>query len=128
MTDSGALIKAGMHIFSSLTWGGLTVDNPQISIPFDILTQNNHEFHANHITLDRYPLSQILPDLVIGMDVLKQSHLYISFQNQRVYVSAAEDSQEALKAGPIKTRWFNVWTGGYDPYIYPYHHPFVNPF
>ncbi len=35
VTAGGALIKAGMHSFSSLTFGGLTIANPRIAIPFD---------------------------------------------------------------------------------------------
>ena len=119
--DSGAVIKAGMHRFSSLTLGGLTINNLQIAIPFDVLTQNTHEFHANRHVLNRYPLSEFLPPMIIGMDVLKQSHLYISFQNRRIYVSPAGDGP-ALKPPPLKTSWFNVWKFGYDSYL-PYIHP-----
>lgn len=120
--DSGALIKADMHTFSSLTFAGLTITKPQIAVPFDIWTQNTHEFHANRLIANRYPLSGFLPPMVIGMDVLKHSHLYISYRNQRIYVSAAEDGP-ALKAPPIKTSWFNVWTHGYDDYL-PYLHKY----
>ena len=122
VTDGGAVIKAGMHTFSSLTFGGLTVSNPQIAIPFDIVSQNTGEFHADRVLRDTYPLSQFLPPLILGMDVLKQSHLYVSFRNQRIYVSAAGDGP-ALKPAPIKTSWFNVWRYGYDTY-FPYMHKF----
>ncbi len=121
LRDSGAVIKAGIHAFSSLTLGGLTINNPQIAIPFDVLTQNTHEFHANRQIANRYPLSEFLPPMIIGMDVLKQSHLYISFQNRRIYVSPAGDGP-ALRPAPLKTSWFNVWKFGYDSYL-PYIHP-----
>lgn len=121
--DSGAVIKAGIHAFSSLTLGGLTINNPQIAIPFDVSTQNTREFHANRMIANRYPLSEFLPPMIIGMDVLKQSHLYISFQNQRIYVSAAGDGP-ALNPGPIKTSWFNVWKYGYDTYLQTLHMQF----
>lgn len=46
VTDGGALIKAGLHKFGRLTFGGLDANNPQIAIPFDVDTQSTHEFHA----------------------------------------------------------------------------------
>jgi hypothetical protein len=120
---SGALIKAGLHRFSSLGFGGLTFGNPEIAVPVDALTENTREFHAAKTARDTFRLSEFLPDLVIGMDVLKQTHLYISFQNRRVYVSAAGDGR-ALQPQPLKTSWFNVWRHGYDMY-WRGHHPFV---
>lgn len=122
--DSGALLKTGLHRFSMLAFGGLAFSNPQIAIPIDTLSQSTREFHANHAIADQYPLSQLLPDMVIGMDVLRQTHLYVSFQDQRVYVSPAGDARATLPPQPIKTSWFNVWRYGYDTYIHQYRHPF----
>jgi beta-lactamase regulating signal transducer with metallopeptidase domain len=122
--DGGALIKAGMHTFSSLTFGGLTLNNPQIAIPLDVETQNTHDSHAAKIIRNQYHLSEILPPMIIGMDVLKQSHLYISFQNERVYVSAAGDGQALKQQAPAKPSWFNVWRDRSDP-MFQYLHPFV---
>lgn len=121
--ESGGVMNAGIERFASLALGGLTFDNPPIAIPFDTLSQSTREYHANHIIANRFHLSQMLPDMIIGMDVLKQTHLYISFQDQRIYVSAAGDGQ-ALKARPAKTSWFNVWKHGYDTYLYPGRRPF----
>jgi beta-lactamase regulating signal transducer with metallopeptidase domain len=122
--DGGALIKAGMHTFSSLTFGGLTVNNPQIAIPFDVETQNTHEFRGPTVIRDRYHLSDILPPIILGMDVLRQTHLYISFRNNRVYVSPAGDGQALKQQAPTKPIWFNVWRDSYDP-MFHYLHPFV---
>lgn len=121
VTDDGALIKADLHPFSRLTVGGLTVNNPQIAIPDDIMTESTREFHADHAIPDRFPLDQIIVgDIVIGMDVLKQTHLYVSFQNNRIYVSPAGDG-EALKPMPIEPSWLTVWQREYDRY-----QPFVH--
>jgi hypothetical protein len=124
VTAGGALIKAGMYAFSALEVGGLTFNNPQIAIPFDIMSQSTREFHASRILRDRFTLSEIQPDMVIGMDILKQTHLYISFRDERVYVSPAGQGV-ALKPEPIKSHWFNVWRYGYDTYLTPYRHKFV---
>jgi hypothetical protein len=122
--SGGALITAGMNRFSSLTFGGLTLNNLQIAVPLDIDTQNTRESHAQKITRNTYHLSEILPPMVIGMDVLKQSHLYISFQNKKVYVSAAGEGQVLKQKMPTAPSWFNVWRDRYDP-MFQYLHPFV---
>ena len=121
VTDGGALIKAGMHRFNRLTLGGLTIDNPDIAVPFNITTQDTGEFHASKVLLNRFPLSELLPPMIIGMDVLKQSHLYVSFRNQRIYVSPAADGQPLKQQAPTSVSWFNVWRYGYDAYL-PYLH------
>ena len=125
LRDSGAVMQAGIRRFSSLTFGGLAFDNPEIAIPFDIQSQNTREFHASKTARDSYHLSEFLPDMIIGMDVLKQTHLYVSFRGQRVYVSPAGDGQ-VLMAMPAKTSWFNVWRHGYDTYLYPGRRPFFS--
>lgn len=120
VSDGGALIKAGLHGFSSLSLGGLSFDRPQIAVPFDILTQSTREFHASKTARDQFYLHETLPEMVIGMDVLKKTHLYISFRDQMVYVSAAGDGT-ALKPAPIEPSWLTVWRSDYAKYpIYPF--------
>jgi hypothetical protein len=121
VSEGGALIKVGVHKFSHLTFGGLTANNPEIAIPFDVLTQSTREFHASKVARDRFNLSEIMPDMVIGMDMLKYSHLYISFQNQRVYIAAAGDGP-ALKAPTLPQTYFNVWRWGYGSIRQPFVH------
>ena len=107
VSDGGALIKAGLHRFSSLSFGGLTASNPLIAIPFDVKTQSSEIVHIGKTTRNVFDLHEILPDLVIGMDMLKYAHLYVSFKNDRVYVSAAGEGA-ALNPGPITPSRFNV--------------------
>jgi hypothetical protein len=122
VTDGGSLIKAGVRDFSSLAIGGMIFDHPRLAVPFDILSQSYDDPHAARTARNRFYLSEILPDIVIGMDVLKQSHLYLSFQNQRVYLSPAADGQALTRQAPAETSRFNVWRFGYDPY-YNFRHP-----
>jgi hypothetical protein len=117
VTDDGALIKADLHPFSRLTLAGLTINNPEIAIPDDIQTQSTREFHAEHLIPDRFPLDQIIKgDIVIGMDVLKQTHLYLSFRNNRIYVSPAGDGEALKQPVPPQTSWLTVWQREYDRY------------
>lgn len=105
--DGGTLIKAGIHTFSQLSLGGLAASNPHVAIPIDVKTQNDNIVHPAKTSRSSFYLHEIIPDMVIGMDLLKFSHLYVSFQNDRVYVSAAGDGP-ALNATPTKTTHFNV--------------------
>lgn len=107
INDGGTLIKAGLHRFSSLTLGGLTASNFQIAIPIDIKTQSSQITHINRTARQYYDLHEILPDLVIGMDLLRHSHLYVSYKNDRVYVSAAGEGA-ALNVGEIRPSRLNV--------------------
>ncbi len=87
------------------------------------MTQNTRKSHISRAIRNRYHLSEFLPPMIIGMDVLKQSHLYVSFRNQRIYVSPAGDGRALTQQAPSGTTWFNVWKYGYDAYL-PYIHKF----
>lgn len=105
--DGGTLIKAGTHIFSRLSLGGLAAGNVRIAIPLDHMTQSTKIFHASKVALDAFQIHEIMPDMVIGMDILQHSHLYVAYNSARIYVSAAGDG-EALAAMPVKTTWINA--------------------
>jgi len=116
LTVVGTVIKAGLHRFSRLTLGGLTAENPQIAILFD----SRQYPKSRYDSILRFPSlgADIIPgtfarssgvsvDMVIGMDLLKHSHLYISSKNQRIYISAAGDGP-ALSAPPMKISQLDV--------------------
>ena len=107
--DGGTLIKAGTHVFKSLSFGGLTAGNVHVAIPVDVMSQSTKIFHISKVLQDTFPIHEIMPDMVIGMDILRHSHLYVSFQNDRVYVSAAGDGPALAAASPAKTTWLNVY-------------------
>lgn len=107
VNDGGTLIKAGLHRFSSITLGGLTASNFQIAVPLDVKTESSQITHISRTQRQYYDLHEILPDLVIGMDLLRHSHLYVSYKNDRVYVSAAGEGAE-LNIGEIKPSRLNV--------------------
>jgi len=99
--DGGTVIKAGTHVFKSLSFGGLTAGNMHVAVPLDVMSQSSKIFHASKVARDTFYLHELMPDMVIGMDLLRHSHLYVSFQNDRVYVSAAGDGP-ALAASPVR--------------------------
>jgi hypothetical protein len=105
--DGGTSIKAGTHVFKSLSFGGLAAGNVRVAIPLDVMSQSTKIFHISKVLQDVFPIHEIMPDMVIGMDILRHSHLYVAFNSDRIYVSAAGEG-EALTAAPAKTTWFNV--------------------
>jgi len=124
VTEGGSRIKAGLHRFSGLTLGGMSFSNPELAVPFDVLFQSYNDSHISRTARNTFHLSEILPDIVIGMDVLKQTHLYLSFQSGQVYVSPASDGQALKQTAPMEISWFNVWRYGYDSY-YNFRHPLI---
>ncbi len=108
VSDGGTLIKAGAHTFSRLTLGGLTAGNVRVAVPLDVKTESTNIFHGNKIAQDSFYLHEILPDMVIGMDILRHAHLYVGFQSARLYVAAAGDGPALAAATPTETTWFNV--------------------
>ena len=91
VVSDGATAKADFHTFSSLSLGAVSLSHIPIAIVRDAMTERDGEIHISRAVPDRFDLDRLLPDLTLGMDVLRQTHLYISFRNQRVFVSAADD-------------------------------------
>jgi Aspartyl protease len=79
-----------IHAFTKLSFGGMTIDHPQVMIVPDVMNRNadrspmalNPAYHHN--------ADLILPELSLGMDVLKHLHLYMAFGEQALYVAPAD--------------------------------------
>lgn len=89
------------HSFKTLSFNGVNVSNPSIDIIPDLI----------HGQLDRPPptgtrfkdseAEENLPDLLIGMDVLRHLHIFVAYKEQNLYITPAETSVEAVAATPI---------------------------
>jgi predicted aspartyl protease len=117
--SDGATAKADFHTFASLSLGGVTLTHIPVAIVRDAETQRDGEIHISRDIPERYDLQRLLPDLTLGMDALRQTHLYISFRNQRVAVSAADDGNGSPPPADAPNK-LTVWHFGYEPL-----HPFV---
>ncbi|HKD48823.1 MAG TPA: pepsin/retropepsin-like aspartic protease family protein [Rhizomicrobium sp.] len=117
--SDGATAKADFHTFPVLSLGELTLTNVPVAVVRDARTEDNGEYHISRTLRTQFDLHQLLPDLTLGMDVLRQTHLYISFRNQRIYVSRADDgaAQPPAMSEPNK---LTVWHFGYEML-----HPFI---
>lgn len=86
-----------LHGFGSLSFGGMSFDRPQVLIVPDVMNHNADRSPMAHNPTHFHNEDLILPELSLGMDVLKYMHLYLSFGEQALYVAPAET---AVSPGP----------------------------
>jgi hypothetical protein len=77
------------HVFSTLTFEGVTVTNPHVAVIPDLIGSKdpNNSFRTD-TRIGRVD-DNIGPELTVGMDVLRKFHLYIAFGERKLYVSPA---------------------------------------
>lgn len=88
------------RVFSNLDFEGVAVNNPHIIILPELMGSkdpNNGsqtEWRSKRVDddVDR-------PDLLIGMDILKKLHLYIAFDENKIYISEASVPAKLPAAG-----------------------------
>jgi predicted aspartyl protease len=98
--DSPDMIKAGTmsdrdhtayyrHTFKSLQLQGMTISNATIEILPNLMLQHDQDYNSNYggtmIHSQTY-----MPDVTIGMDVLRKLHVYVAYKEQKLYITAAE--------------------------------------
>jgi tetratricopeptide (TPR) repeat protein len=74
--------KAYQHVFKSLSFNGVTVANP-------------------HILVYAQALSDEVPTMIIGMDVLRKLHIFMAFSERKMYISGASATPLAAAPGRI---------------------------
>ena len=90
------------HVFASLGFAGVAVKN------LDVLLQNNRlvaDPENDEMRLGSHATSKgSMPDLVIGMDVLSRLHMYVAFNEGKLYVTPAGTGESVLfkNAEPAK--------------------------
>ena len=77
------------HAFHSLSFGGVTVNNPRLMVRPDRTGAYDHD--NGTLTGSRlYHLDDnVEPDISIGMDILSKLHLYFAFPERKLYVTPA---------------------------------------
>lgn len=70
---SGGEVKSYSYPFKTLTMGGVTADNPRIRL------SEGRNFLENDFA-----------SLLLGMDVLRQLHLYIAYREGKLYITGAD--------------------------------------
>jgi hypothetical protein len=88
------------HTFSSLTLDGITVTNPHFAIlpnlagskdPYNDLQPGSRTQHVDE---------GLFSEITIGMDVLRRLHIYVAFDEKKLYITpAAGHLADAAPAG-----------------------------
>jgi hypothetical protein len=86
------------HRFASLDFGGVAVANPVV----DILPGLGRGPRLPSATGTRIADGETeqLPDMLIGMDILRHLHLYISYREQKLYITPSTPSTAPATAPP----------------------------
>jgi Aspartyl protease len=98
--NGDSFLNGYLHSFARLSLGGMTIEHPEVMIVPDVM---NHNADTSPMALNpvyRHNAELVLPELSLGMDVLKHLHLYISFGEQALYAAPADAVPQALAAKP----------------------------
>ena len=79
-------LNSYMHTFASLSFGGVTVLTPDMMLLPDRMARGGDRVLQ---TSNRALLNTALPDITIGMDVLRHLHIYLAPDEHNFYVSLA---------------------------------------
>jgi predicted aspartyl protease len=87
-------LKMYRHTFKTLQIGAVTVNNPLVSIIPKAMGRNADKAQlVGDRTKSEKDLINI-PDMIIGMDVLRKLHIYMAFGEQKLYVSSTAPSPQ----------------------------------
>jgi hypothetical protein len=78
-----------LHTFGKLSFAGMTFDAPEVLIVPDVMNRNADRSKIADNPTHHHNENLILPELSLGMDVLKHLHLFLSFGEQALYVAPA---------------------------------------
>ena len=81
--------------FKSLAFEGVTLNNPMIDLLPDLMSGAGLRAPQTGSLMRE---SRALPDVILGMSALSQLHLYVAYQERKVYITAAGPQQPAPTA------------------------------
>ena len=93
--------KVYSHTFGNLSFGDIEVKNPHVELLPDVMGRNGERQQQAGNRARLYSDEIKLPELIIGMNVLRKLHVYMAFKEGRLYVSPASvaGAQVAPAAG-----------------------------
>ena len=86
------------HKFDALVFNGMTVSDPLVAIWPDIVNRNTdrtRQSTSSRAHFDRVDVE--VPQLIIGMDILRTLHVYFAFREHRMYASALSQNLSPSK-------------------------------
>ena len=102
-SKSDPLLKEYSHKFGTLSFEGITVANPHISIITDRMGASELKSSLRGTTSD--PYNSRVGVVIVGMDVLQHLHLYMAYKEKTLYISPAGSGESVLfksSAAPAK--------------------------
>jgi predicted aspartyl protease len=95
--------KTYFHRFKSLSMEGVAIDNPTVRLIPDLMRNKMMDQNDSLKGGSRLPVVTAKPgfgDLILGMNVLRQWHIYIAYKEQMVYLAP---SPVVISMEPTKT-------------------------
>jgi len=89
-------LNGHLHTFGKLSFAGITFDQQEVLIVPDRMNRNADRSRMADNAAHLHNENLILPELSLGMDVLKHLHLFLAFGEQALYVAP----DEAVPGGP----------------------------
>jgi len=99
--NSQGMAAAFGRVFSTLDFEGVAVRNPHIVIAPELLGSkdpNNGYKTDSHIKKVDDDIDRA--DLLIGMDIIKKLHLYVAFDEKKIYISEASTPPKPAETAP----------------------------
>jgi predicted aspartyl protease len=98
--NGDAALKTYVHNFKSLTFGGVSVTNPSITLIPNAVGRNGDRtpLVSSRAQSEKTRMNQ--SDMIIGMDVLRKLHIYVAFKEKKMYVSPASTPAPATAPAP----------------------------
>jgi hypothetical protein len=86
------------HKFDALVFDGVAVSDPVVAIWPDIVNRNTDKSRQDTGSRARLPsVGVMVPQLIIGMDILRKLHVYFAFREHRMYVSSTTQDSSPSK-------------------------------
>jgi hypothetical protein len=99
MIDSDPAHRLFLRIFSRMEFEGVAVIHPHLEVIPDLVGTRDPDNGTVAGSRIRRMDDAIEPSVTIGMDVLRHLHLYIAFQERKLYISIADPGATVAAVG-----------------------------
>jgi len=94
--NNDPMLNGHLRTFGKLSFAGMTFEEQEVLIVPDIMNRHADRSKLADNPTHRHNEDLILPELSLGMDVLKHLHLFLAFGEQALYVAPNEGVAGAL--------------------------------
>ncbi len=97
MLNGDPTLKTYGHVFQSLAFGGIAVSNPRFTLIPNAMGRGERQAVTGSRT-QREGDRINTPEILLGMNVLRQLHVYFAFKEDKMYVTPTAPPDEAQRA------------------------------